>query len=57
MKVIYMQDNRNNSFGTYNRPVCHLLWLENNYSIYFDQTYQDNNGEGIMYTSALALGI
>ena len=52
-----MQDNRNDSFGSYNRPVCYLLWLENNYSICFDQTYQDNNGEGIMYTSALALGI
>lgn len=51
-----MQDIKNESFGSYNRPVCYLLWLENNYNIHFDQTSQ-SNGEGIMYTSALVLGV
>ena len=51
-----MQDIKNESFGSYNRPVCYLLWLENNHNIHFDQTSQ-TNGEGIMYTSALVLGV
>ena len=52
-----MQDTKNGSFGSYNRPVCYLLWTENNHDIQFDQTTQSDGGEGIMYTSALTLGV